>query len=214
MQPVRYRLPTCNNPSYSLQKKKQKLLLKDSSSRNSEDQSKASSSASLSIRRLLWLRASALTYAWPEESSVMKPLDTQISKQNSGIMARSFRKTNPIGKTTARGTALNRPTSNSPALGRMRRNTYINMVTRLFVIAWSLPMLQAAPPSTVQASSMPYTKNLRGQGPYGLIPPSKTTLNTVLACTRRTETPRDRLVQRITNAFRNRRCQRSCGRMA
>lgn len=43
----------------------------------------------------------------PKKALVMKPLDTQISKQNLWDYAMKLpERTNPIGKTTARGTAF------------------------------------------------------------------------------------------------------------
>ena len=140
----------------------------------------------------------------PKKALVMKPLDTQISKQNLWDYAMKLpERTNPIGKTTARGTAFE-PTyfEFSGACAGCGETPYINMVTRLF--GDRMVIANATGCSSIYGASspsMPYTKNLRGQGPAWANSLFEDNAEYGLGMHLGEQKLRDRLVQRITNAL-------------
>ena len=140
----------------------------------------------------------------PKKALVMKPLDTQISKQNLWDYAMKLpERTNPIGKTTARGTAFE-PTyfEFSGACAGCGETPYINMVTRLF--GDRMVIANATGCSSIYGASspsMPYTKNLRGQGPAWANSLFEDNAEYGLGMHLGEQKLRDRLVQRITDAL-------------
>ena len=140
----------------------------------------------------------------PKKALVMKPLDTQISKQNLWDYAMKLpERTNPIGKTTARGTAFE-PTyfEFSGACAGCGETPYINIVTRLF--GDRMVIANATGCSSIYGASspsMPYTKNLRGQGPAWANSLFEDNAEYGLGMHLGEQKLRDRLVQRITNAL-------------
>ena len=104
----------------------------------------------------------------PKKALVMKPAETQLSKQNLWDYAMKLpARKNPLGKGNLRSAQFE-PTyfEFSGACAGCGETPYINMVTRLF--GDRMMIANATGCSSIYGASspsMPYTKNAKGQGP-------------------------------------------------
>lgn len=114
----------------------------------------------------------------------MKPAETQLSKQNLWDYAMKLpARKNPLGKGNLRSAQFE-PTyfEFSGACAGCGETPYINMVTRLFGDRMMIANATGCSSIYGASSSMPYTKNAKGQGPAWANSSLKITQNTAWAC--------------------------------